>query len=35
MVLYDKRGTTQHADYLVNGCQIKVASMSHSSRPME
>ena len=34
VVLYDKGGTIQQAGCLVTGCQIKVASRSHSSRPM-
>ena len=30
----DTGGTIQQAGYLVTMCQIKVASKSHSSRPM-
>ena len=34
VVLYDKGSAIQQAGYLVTMCQIKVASKSHSSRPM-
>ena len=34
LIYYDKGGSIKRAGCLVTGCQIKMASRSHSSRPM-